>query len=103
MSVLTKILGNLLGILLRKNLLTIKEVIEICEPLEGVECDNFKKLKELAKEKTDPEPNGVIQGRLLKILVNKEIISKNEFLYITAQINESELEEARKETEAEDV
>ena len=48
----------------------------------------------------EERPTGVIQGRLLKILVNKAIISKNEFLFITAQINESELEESRKEKEA---
>ena len=53
MSVLVKIVGNLIGILLRKNLLTINEVVEILEPLEGVECDNLKKIKDLARKETE--------------------------------------------------
>ena len=55
MSLLVKVVGNLIGILFRKNLLTIDEVIEIFEPLEGLEvkCSEFEKIKEFARKETE--------------------------------------------------
>lgn len=55
MFLFAKVLGNLIGILFRKNLLTIDEVMEIFEPLEGMELDGFEKIKEFARKDTEGE------------------------------------------------
>ena len=55
MLVLVKVVGNLIGVLFRKNLLTIDEVIEIFEPLEGKGIAEFEIIKNLARKETEAE------------------------------------------------
>lgn len=57
MFILAKVVGNLIGVLFRKNLLSIDEVIEIFNPLEGLEvkCSEYEKIKEFARKETEAE------------------------------------------------
>ena len=54
-DLIAKVIGNLIGVLFRKNLLTIDEVIEIFEPLEDKGIAEFEIIKDFARKETEAE------------------------------------------------